>query len=56
MRTEVRDIGRYLLGRDLSPDLKTEIIAASLKEVGNRLEEREYTKISSKQGQSIRHN
>ena len=41
---------------DLSPDLETGIIAASFKEVGIRLEERECEKISSKQGQSLRHN
>ena len=41
---------------DLSPELKTGIIAGSLKEVGIRLEERECEKNYSKQGQSLRHN
>ena len=41
LRIEVRDIGQLLLGKDVSRDLKTGIIAASLKEVGIRLEERE---------------
>ena len=35
---------------DLSPDLKTGIIAASLKEVGIRLEERKCEKIIFKSG------
>ena len=35
---------------DLSPDLKTVIIAASLKEVGRRLEEMECEKIVFKTG------
>ena len=50
LRTEVRDIGRLLLGKDLSPDLKTGIIAAFFKEVGIRLEERECEKIIFKAG------
>ena len=50
--TEVRDIGRYLQGEEFSPDLKAGIIAASLKEVGIRLEEKECEKINCKTGAS----
>ena len=52
LRTEVRYIRRYLLGKDLSPDLKTGIMAASLKEVGITLEERDCEKIIFKTGAS----